>query len=441
MDIFKGTKVVLMNILIVSLLFLVSCKKGELVNEITPPVVEEPIPTVKPAEPVPVPSNATVYDFGGASDNLTIDGSKLNLAKNSLIRIAAGTYKSINLKNINGTVENPVFIKNNGQVIVTESMVTENLQNVTISGDNVTDITYGIKFENISYRAISMYGKMNGVTLKSMSFKNIGNYTISGDVSNSNNAYNGTAETRTENFKILNCLFDAAGSIVFGGALDKDLGIDKGFFKNVEIANNIFQNSPNVGAVCSFNNVQDYNIHNNTINNINQSNDNHNGVFSMQGNGTFHDNKLTNYQGNSIRMWVYSRGNSPVTCEIYNNVCYNTRKYSAFEIQGFDRNIYPGKSTYSNAKVYNNTAGSMNVSKSWEGQLLDLYNYGGTLEYYNNLGYNLFTANVITDMINNMSTVKIINKANNKYVSQQSDAVNDNTTFASKYSGVGYTAR
>src|SRR5690606_38703176 len=127
---------------------------------------------------------------------------------------------------------------------------------------------------------------------------------------------------------------------------------------------NTFINS-NAGVLVFVPNVQDYDIHHNIVNNVNPSNNNHNGIFQMIGNGKFHNNKLTNFQGNAIRAWVFSRGTSPSTIEIYNNITYNTRKYGAFEIQGFDRYIISGKTTFVNAKVYNNTAGKMNVSKDW----------------------------------------------------------------------------
>src|SRR5690606_36314856 len=126
---------------------------------------------------------------------------------------------------------------------------------------------------------------------------------------------------------------------------------------------------------------------------------------------------------NMIRAWVYSRGNTPSTVEMYNNIAYNTRKYGAFDLQGFDRYIVPGKSTFVNAKVYNNTVGKMNTSRDWEGVILDLLNYGGTLEYYNNLGFDLNHSKTIGDMINNYSDVKIIKNSNYKYFSSSSEAV------------------
>jgi len=423
----------------------VSCKKDELINAETPaevvtpaePAAPTPAPTVPTSPSSDVPANATIYELGTGSGNLTIDGSTLKITNSALIKVKSGSYKTITIKNITGSAAKPVFIKNNGQVSVTGSMAIDNVTYLTVSGDFTSGITYGFKFENISFRAVTVNGKMNYLTLKAMSFTKVGDYVIAGERSNGNDLnYSGSADTRTEGFKVLNCLFDNAGAISFGGNLNKDTGEDNGLFKDVEIANNIFQNT-SAGTLCSFTNVQDYNIHHNVVNNVNSSNNDHNGIFFMQGNGKFHDNKLTNYQGNSIRMWLYSRGSTPATNEIYNNVCYNTRKYGAFELQAFDRNMYPGKTTYANAKVYNNTAGKMNTSRDWEGQLLDLYNTGGSLEYYNNLGFDLYSTKSVGNMINNMSDTKISKDSNNKYVPSQQDAVMDLTNFVSKITGVG----
>ncbi|SEB09228.1 hypothetical protein SAMN05443550_11085 [Pedobacter hartonius] len=426
---------------------LMSCKKdgyrrrGQ--NNNTPttttPVTTEPV-AAAPASSYAVPSDAKVLDLGTGSGYLVIDGTTLNITTNTFIRIKAGSYKGITIKNILATTDKPVYIKNVGQVNISESMATENITNVIIDGDYTAGLTYGFQFANISYRAITMNGKMSGVVLKSMSFTNVGDYTIAGTPSNGNGQnYTGTAATRTDGFKILNCSFNNAGSIQFGGNLNKSTGEDNGFFKDVEIAYNTYQNT-NAGTVCAFTNVQDYNIHHNTVNNVNQTSTTHNGVFFMQGNGIFHDNKLTNYQGNAIRMWLYSRGSTPAVNQIYNNVCYNTKKYSGFELQGFDRYIIAGKTTVANAKVYNNTVGQMNTNKDWEGQLLDLYNTGGTLEYYNNLGYALYTdGNSITNMINNMSDTKITVESNNKYYPLYQNAVANLTAFTSLVAGIGST--
>jgi hypothetical protein len=435
--------------LIGSVMLMSSCKKDGFrrrpQNNETPttasPVTTAPVPVTAPASSYAVPADASIVDLGTGSGYLVIDGSTLNITSNTFIRIKGGNYKGITIKNIPANTAKPVYIKNVGQVNISETMSIDNVSNVIIDGDYTSGLTYGFQFADISYRAITLNGKMSGVVLKSMSFSNVRDYCISGTPNNGNGfRYTGTAETRTDGFKILNCLFDNAGSIQFGGNISKDTGEDTGFYKDVEIAYNTFQNSPYVGTVCTFTNVQDYNIHHNEVNNINKNSDIHNGVFYMQGNGIFHDNKLTNYQGNAIRMWLFSRGSTPAVNQIYNNVCYNTRKYSGFELQGFDRYIIPGKTTYANAKVYNNTVGQMNTNKDWEGQLLDLYNTGGTLEYYNNLGYALNTTKgAVSNMINNMSDTKITVETNNKYYPLSQNAVANTTAFTSLISGVGST--
>jgi hypothetical protein len=434
-------------VLIGAVMLMSSCKKDGFIKRpqidetptTTAPVTAEPAPVAAPASSYAVPADATVVDLGTGSGYLVIDGSTLNITTNTFIRIKAGSYKGITIKNIPATAAKPVYIKNAGQVNISETMSIDNVSNVIIDGDYTAGLTYGFQFANISYRAVTLNGKMSGVVLKSMSFVNVGDYCISGTPNNGNGLrYTGTAETRTDGFKILNCLFENAGSIQFGGNISKDNGEDTGFFKDVEIAYNTFQNSQHVGTVCTFTNVQDYNIHHNVVNNINKNSDIHNGVFYMQGNGIFHDNKLTNYQGNAIRMWLFSRGSTPATNQIYNNICYNTRKYSGFELQGFDRYIISGKTTYANAKVYNNTVGQMNTNKDWEGQLLDLYNIGGTLEYYNNLGYALNTTKgSVSNMINNMSDTKITVESNNKYYPVYQNAVTNLTAFTSLVSGIG----
>ncbi|KQS32307.1 hypothetical protein [Pedobacter sp. Leaf194] len=422
------------KIFLCTLIGMSSCKK----NDNSPEQI-----AVAPIIPITPPTSTTptavipAYEVGTGSGNLTIDGASLDFTRIKLVRIKAGTYKTIYIKNLSGTLDAPINIKNNGQVVITDGLETDNIINVSISGDNDIGIKYGFSFENIPFRAIKMNKRIFGVTLKSLSFRNVADYCIAGERSNGDLAYDGGENTRNERFKVINCLFDNTGAIVFNGSLNKDNSQDMGLFKDVEIAYNQFQNT-NAGALCVFGNIQDYNVHHNVVNNVNMSNNNHNGVFYMQGNGTFHHNKLTNYQGNAIRMWVYSRGSSPVTVEIYDNICYNTRKYGGFEIQGFDRNIYPGKTTYVNAKVYNNTVGRMNTSKDWEGEILDLYNYGGTLQYYNNLGFELYHNGLpIANMINNMSDTKITLEQNNKYVASQQDAVTDLESFLSKITGIG----
>lgn len=405
------------RLLYIIIAFLISCSKGEgSDNSIQEDPVDKNIIQTK---------NSIVVGTG--SGDLTIDGQDESLKEKNLILIKEGIYGSVSIKNLKGTEREPIAVKNAGQVIIENMVTIDNVEEVTIAGDHIKELQYGFTLQDISFRAMAITGEFRGLTLGNISFKNVGDYVIY--IQPANNG-----ETRTERIKILNCKFDDVGSLQFKG----DFGSkqDNGFIKDLEIAHNIFINS-DIGVFVFVPNVQDYDVHHNIVNNVNPSNNNHNGIFHMIGNGKFHDNIFTNYQGNMIRAWVFSRGTSPATVEIFNNIAYNTRKYGAFEIQGFDRYLISGKTTVVNAKIYNNTVGKMNTSKDWEGGVLDLYNYGGTLEYYNNLGFDLKLSKEFKDMINNMSNTKIIKNSNNKYFESASEAVVDLESFASKYSGIG----
>ena len=413
--------------------FPTSCKKKaiETIEDPTEAVVEKPAAEKGPSGEDLDENIITVGSSDGRT--LTIDGKKLRIGAGTVINIKAGTYQTIIIKDITGVKDNPAIIRNSGVVTITERMTTDNIRHVTISGDGEPTAEYGFRFRDIAYRALVMSGVMDFVTLKQLDFKNVVDYCISSNNSNNSLKYTGTSDSRTTGFKILNCRFDNTGSVVFGGNLNKSE--DSGLFKDVEIAHNLLQNS-NAGSLFQFSNVEDFDVHHNIVNNVNTKNNNHNGIFHMQGNGNFHHNKLTNYQGNAIRLWPYSRGNTPKTVEIHHNICYNTRKYGAFEIQAFERNMVQGKTTFVNAKVYHNTVGKMNTSKDWDGQVLDLYNMqGGSLEYYNNLGFELYSGKEITNMIH-MGGPKITKNSDNIYKTNWSDAVSNTVDFVSKIPGV-----
>jgi hypothetical protein len=136
----------------------------------------------------------------------------------------------------------------------------------------------------------------------------------------------------------------------------------------------VVKNCPEIGNVVWMGQVENYEVAYNVIDNINRTfsdpnapNGYHNGIFQMIGNGSFHDNKITNHQGNAIRAWGVSYGTEVKDILIYNNVVWNSWKYSAFELQVSPdmqdyMALYPSRIKPTNAKVYNNTAGLMNTS-------------------------------------------------------------------------------
>lgn len=374
--------------LLVIIFTLSSCKKSP---EMEIPSPEKPIevPTVIPPPPVSskpdVPADTTI-EFGTGSGNLTIDGNKLNFPGNILIKIKSGSYTSINFVNIKIPDGNKMTVKNtsDGVVYIKNEMSLTNVKNLIISGDGSND-QYGFQILNVAYRCIRINDFWSGVEINRIRFANNGDYCISVENSIFNKSYTGTAETRTENIKITRCEFDNTGTIYFGGDLNKDSNTDKGFVKGVEISYCTFKNgSP--GDCIKLGNVEAYNIHHNTFNNINSNSNIHNGIVFVSGDGDVHHNICTNHQGNFVRAWIYSRG-SVKTSKSYNNIVYNSRKYSGFEYQAFDRHMVSGKTTYSNALCYGNTVGKMNTNKDWVGNVIDIYNLvGGSIEVFNNVG-------------------------------------------------------
>lgn len=326
-----------------------------------------------------------IYNVGSGAGDLVIDGNSYSFDGNTLFRIKGGKYNSIRIANIDGR-SNLITIQNDGLVeMVNAEMRLENLNNVKISGDGTSSIDKGFLFRDNSYRAIQVNGVINNFTLQHISFKNIKDYVFTYKYQK---IYDGSLGSYSRNLKFLNINCDNTSTFFAGdgGVSGQIVGLIKG----VEIAYLNFKNSAQVGSVVYFGNVEDADIHNNLVDNVNTANDNHNGIFMLKGNGKFYNNFIKNHQGNSIRAWIFSVGNTPKKILIYNNIIIGSRKYSAFEVQAFREDITPGNSTYANAEIFNNTVGNINTSRQWQGNVVDVYSLqGGYCNVFNNLAFNL----------------------------------------------------
>lgn len=377
-----------------TLLMFSACKKDVLQDIVSskptvPVVVADTVAAVTPT------TYKRTVNVGTGSGSLTIDGKTLSVQCNDLIKIKGGTYTGINIQNIISADGCPITIKNDGLVEIVgnfNQMNLSNLKNVIVSGDGTSGIAKGFVMRDNSYRSVELTGTINQFTLQNVAFKNISNYVINFQ---STLAYNGTDASLSKDLKFLNITCDNTAQLLgTGGSVEN--GVITGLIKNIEIAYVDFQNSPGVGTVVYLGNAENYNIHHNRVNNINSTNNNHNGIFAINGNGSFHDNYVSNHQGNAIRAWGHTVGNTPKNVYIYNNIVVNSRKYSAFEVQSFANSVVAGKTTYINAIVFNNTAGNINTSNDWQGNLVDIYNLlGGKCDVYNNLGYNFQAGSVI----------------------------------------------
>ena len=426
--IFMGKRLMIHYIVCVLVICSASCRKAKNIRaEKDEPVktpTEEPKPSepAKPAEPevpqVESPSTGSfsrTYQLGTGSGNLSINGNTLTIDGNVLIKVKGGTYQSITISNING-IKGTVTIQNDGLVKLTSGqMRLTNLNNVIITGNGTSGLSKGFQFSDNSYRSVEVDGVLNNFTFQYASFKNIRDNAITYKY---DAAYNGSETSYSKNVKFLNIDCDNTGQFLSGaGSVEK--GAIEGYIKNLEIAYLNFKNSADVGTIVWLGNVEDYNIHHNTVNNINTTNNNHNGIFLLNGNGKFHHNKVSNHQGNAIRAFCFTVGTTPKQVLIYNNIVFNSRKYSAFEVQAFEENIVSGKTTYVNAEVFNNTCGSLNLSNDWQGNLVDVYSLiGGKCKVYNNLAYNLPAPYVIAGQVSSL----IPNAYNNLYFKTWSEA-------------------
>lgn len=415
-----------------------ACKKSNFTQTTEPPVTTEPttpnIPTPKDSNDVVIPpSTAEVFEMGTGSGNLLIDAKTLGIPANAVVKIKGGSYNSIHISNFqheNGTV----YIQNDGLVeMVGEKQISfSNIKNVIFTGSGTPGIDKGFVFRDKSSDATSVQlsNDINNFTFRDVKFKNVSTY---GAIQyQSKKTYNGSESSYSRNIKINNIDCDNTGTLIrFNGSAEN--GSIVGLIKDIEISYITFKNSPAVGSVVVLENTQGFDIHNNMVQNINQNNNNHNGVFYIQGNGKFYNNHIRDHQGNAIRAWVYSIGTTPQTTLIFNNIVANSRQYGAFELQSFSRNMMSGSTTYSNAMVFNNTCGNLlPKGGSFPAQILDLYGLlGGKCEIFNNIGYNfpLVGQNNTNYFWNQLSDTKPT-ATNNKYFgTYQNAGISDDSLF------------
>ncbi|MBB2148417.1 hypothetical protein [Pedobacter gandavensis] len=413
------------NLALCVLVVFCACKKNPNIGtDITKPETEIPVIPTPPKDSVEIPGNSKVIEVGTGSGNLSIDGKTLGITGNTVIKIKGGSYSDIQIANIvlaNGTA----FVLNDGlvEIVGNRQMTLSNLKNVTISGNGTPGIDKGFVFRDKSSDAASIQLKndINDFTLKYVSFSNVNTYNAI--QYNSEKVYNGSESSYSKNLKFLYIDAVNTGTLIrFRGSVEN--GTITGLVKNVEVAYLNFRDSRAVGSVVALENAEAYDLHNNTVQDINQSNDNHNGIFYVQGNGKFYNNLIKNHQGNAIRAWAYSIGTTPQEVLIFNNIVINSRMYSGFELQAFERNMLPGKTTFVNAKVFNNTCGNLLPKEQFPAQILDLYGLqGGKTDIFNNLGYKftLVGQNNTNFIYNDMGPTPP-NAFNNKYFKTAAEA-------------------
>lgn len=376
---------------------LVSCGKKQVIAE---------IPTTTPPDPTDgkkddgendpdeedddtTPPEDDFVIVGNGSGSLVIDGRDGGYSCKTAIKIKGGKYASIAIRNLSGEQGCPFVIVNEASVELNGSgraMSLENLSYVKILGNSDPSVTHGFLFRNMNNEAIQMNGTINNFTLSNARFDGINSYAVIRYKPSL--VYDGSDGSFIKNLRFLDLASESSGTLIRFEASEGN-GTVIGLIRGIEIAGVRFSNSPTVGSVVVLEKAEDVDIHHNVIESINSSNSNHNGVFYIQGNGRFYSNIVKRHQGNAIRAWIFSIGNTPKEMLIYNNIVVNSREYGAFELQAFPRDIVAGISTFANAKVFNNTCGDLRPKAgTFPAQVVDLYGLrGGACEIFNNVGY------------------------------------------------------
>ncbi|SMC54396.1 hypothetical protein [Pedobacter nyackensis] len=343
------------------------------------------------AKPAPT---GRVINVGGSGGTLSITTTDLGLLPGDTVVIAGGDYHNIGITDILITDgEDPVTVITDGLVrLVDESHFSfRNLRNVVIDGSRVPGIKHALLVDGNNYRGI-YYDNINYVTFKGIETRNIYDYAWSAEQLDEL-VYNGTEDSYLKGCRFINCKSDNSSAFLSSGGLNineepKLRGLIVDFqFIGWEIVNSSSGSSFYISA------CQDVLFKDCTFNHINCLNNNHNGVIIANGHADINNCRLTNFQGNLIRMWPFSiadghLGSGPRTCKFYGNQIFTSRKYGAFEGQSFQYFMESGFTTYCNIDIFNNTCGNMNQNNPtvYTGTLYDNYGlWGGTARLFNNI--------------------------------------------------------
>jgi hypothetical protein len=343
-------------------------------------------------------TTGTVHDMGDGVGGLHVDGQEVRAG--DIIRLRPGNYRSFLISNLRGSPEKRIHIVPAGPVIIdggggngvllTAASTPGNLNHVTIDGRiDPSSLVRSLSFKNSGYRGIDISGDLapQFFEISWCDFRDINDHTMiwSGSI-----AYNG-ASSAFNGFSFTHNVLTSCGSISLGGALTRS--INRGLVKDAWFAHNTFQDRPALGSALILAHSDNYNIHGNIVDRVNTDPtpgsvaNNHNGIFLLRGWGRFHGNRVTNHQGNAVRAWTYALGAARPILGIYNNIVCQSRRYSAFEIQEFAENLVDGVSVAPDAQVHSNTGINLNTHTPtvYTGVILDLYNFSGATEVFNNV--------------------------------------------------------
>jgi len=381
---------------------------------VVPPVVTPPVVVIPPVvvvPPVTSPSTDT-----RAVINMVIPVNKqivLGDITNKRIVIAKGTLNYLNVgKVVNSVIDLTGVDMQSGAIDI-----------AVASGLEI----FGATMHDQPYRCINFNGLSNDVYLHDISFKNVSNYVIG----NYNQTYwDGTDATAAKNWRFDKLTFENTSTCFQSDASLDAKGV-KNLLKNFSITNSTVKNSPNIAQAFYLGACDGYVFSGNKFSNLNAINNNDNGIIMAYGTGSVFNNTLVDHEGYLIRSRTMSFGPVVKSVVMYNNFVYNSRKYSALEVQTTDEmktfiDRYPKWASVATSEAYGNLAGVLSTSGDWAGVLFVAYNTYATINVHDNTGFAYFNtekdpATSIHPM--NDPVVTPLTSINNIYYKTYADAV------------------
>lgn len=333
------------------------------------------------------PPSQRTFNVGAGSGNLVIDGADQTkpwypLQDNDKFVIAAGSYQTIDIQNINKITEVEGVNEND---VITMYGVIKNATGLVVSNLN---------YKDSAQRSLVMSETLKDIIITDCKFANISNYAIHLD--GKSVVYPAKA---AENIKILYCDFGASGNVFMEGQVNYSGGspVDNGFIDGFEVAYCTFHDTTSQGTLVSLGNSVNYKIHHNTVKNVNLTvtpGTLHARLFFAKGIGEMYNNRAEDYYGNLCVQWLFTRGSTPASTRMYNNIGINSQYYSLLEVQT-PAELTGAGVTYATPEIYYNTAINMGqhpnlTQANFASVVVDVYVLNGATPIIrNNVGINV----------------------------------------------------
>lgn len=330
-------------------------------------------------------------EVGTGSGNLTIDGT--TLVGGDTVIIKGGTYSTISISDILISDGEFVTIMCDGVVNVNRINLTD-LRNVLLDGSRVNGEKYGFQFNDVS--TAFQIRRINRTEIRNVKIENCSAYSF--EFPNIYDLkYDGTESSYMKDNTFRHISLNKSSRFMAGGwdghiDMTRTTGKIPGLCVNWKFIDWEITDC-NSGAMIEVGTGQDILFDGITMDHVNVVPLNHNGLFFVRGHAIVRNCRVSNFQGNIIRLWPFAINDGHINnagkkALFYNNVGFKSRTYGGFEVQSQSIYMLAGQTTFVDIDIFNNTLGYQNLStpQFFVGTLCDNYNLeGGTLRMYNNV--------------------------------------------------------